>query len=118
MLAHILNGYDISLNTTNYSICKILKMFCVPPCWMCCAQVVSPLVCSHIGWYMTYDVSISNILYNKDIERLYVKIRKALRILWRLPYQTHSALLPHITGIPPLDVGIAKRFFKTCSYWF
>ncbi len=51
-------------------------------------------------------------LYNKDIERLYITSRKALRILWRLPYQTHSALLPHITRIPPLDVGIAKRFLK------
>ncbi len=51
-------------------------------------------------------------LYNEDIERLYVTSRKVLRILWRLPYQTHSALLPHITGIPALDVGIAKRFLK------
>ncbi len=51
-------------------------------------------------------------LFNKCIERLYVTSRKALRILWRLPYQTHSALLAHITGIPPLDVGIAKRFLK------
>ncbi len=49
---------------------------------------------------------------NKDIERLYVTSRKALRILWRLPYQTHSALLPHITGIPLLDVGIDKIFLK------
>ncbi len=30
----------------------------------------------------------------------------------RLAYQTHSVLLPHIIGIPPLDVGIAKRFLK------
>ncbi len=51
-------------------------------------------------------------LYNKDIERWNVTSRKALRILWRLPYQTHSALLPHITGIPAHDVGIAKRFLK------
>ncbi len=51
-------------------------------------------------------------LYNKDIERLYVTSRKALRILQKLLYQTHSTLLPHITGIPPLDVGIAKRFLK------
>ncbi len=57
-------------------------------------------------------------LYDKDIERLYVTSRKVLRILWRLLYQTHSALLPHITGIPPLDVGIAERFFKTYSYSF
>ncbi len=50
--------------------------------------------------------------YDEDIERLYVTSSKVLRILWRLPYQTHSALLPHITGIPPLDVSIAKRFVK------
>ncbi len=51
-------------------------------------------------------------LYNKDIERLYVTSRKAIWILCKLPYQTHSALLPYIIGIPPLDVGISKRFFK------
>ncbi len=51
-------------------------------------------------------------LYNKDIERLCVTSRKAIRMLWRLPCLTHSALLPHITGIPPLDIGIAKRFLK------
>ncbi len=34
------------------------------------------------------------------------------RVLWRLPYQTHSALLPHISGIPPLDVFLTKRVLK------
>ncbi len=42
------------------------------------------------------------VLYNKDVDRVYVTSRKAQRILCRLPYQTHSALLLHITGIPPL----------------
>ncbi len=54
----------------------------------------------------------NSALYNKDIERLYVTSRKALRVLWRLPYQTHSTLLPHMSGIPPLDVCIAKRVLK------
>ncbi len=34
------------------------------------------------------------------------------RILWRLPNQTHSDLLTHITGIPPFDVYLSKRFLK------
>ncbi len=43
------------------------------------------------------------------------QVKKKKRVLWRLPYQTHhahSALLPYISGIPPLDVCLAKRFLK------
>ncbi len=57
-------------------------------------------------------------LYNKDMERLYVTSRKALQVLWRLPYQTHSTLLPHISGIPPLDVYIAKNFLEHAQSGF
>ncbi len=62
--------------------------------------------------YKLYCQNQNCALYNKDIEILYITRRKALRILCKLPYQTQSVLLPHVTGIPPLDVGGAKRYFK------
>ncbi len=65
---------------------------------------------TNIIWYlMTIRIVPCN---NKDIARLYVTSRKALRVIWRLPYQTHSVLLPYISGIPPLDICLGMRCLK------
>ncbi len=56
---------------------------------------------NNIGWYVMAIRIVSCIIKI---------IRQALRVLSTLPYQTHNALLPHITGIPPVNVCLAERF--------
>jgi hypothetical protein len=50
--------------------------------------------------------------YSKQIEKLYVSIRKAQRRIWQLPNRCHNNLLAGITGMLPPDLFLYKRFTK------
>ena len=40
---------------------------------------------------------------------LYVAWRKAIRRVWKIPWSTHSNLLPHLAGVLPPELSFAKR---------
>ena len=49
-------------------------------------------------------------LYEDSIEDLNKAVRKAIRRVWRLPYRSHSSLLPHIADFKPCHITLWKRF--------
>ena len=51
-------------------------------------------------------------LYDKDMKRLQISQRKAIRRVWYLPWRAHGNLLPHISGYLPVDVTLDKRFMN------
>ena len=46
---------------------------------------------------------------DRGMTEVCVAWRKAVRRVWRVPATTHSALLPHITGVMPPELFFAKR---------
>ena len=40
---------------------------------------------------------------------LYFAWRKAIRRVWKIPWTTHSNLLPHLAGVLPPELAFAKR---------
>ena len=54
---------------------------------------------------------------SRDVERLYVTWRKAIRFLFQLPPKTHCVLLPLICNDVPFNVQLHRRlarFFTSC----
>ena len=43
------------------------------------------------------------------MNELYVAWRKAIRRVWKIPWSTHSNLLPHLAGVLPPELDFAKR---------
>ena len=58
-----------------------------------------------------YGVQI-HPLFDSSIKDISVAWRKAVRKCWRLPYQTHCNVLPHIAGVMDPEMVIAKRAIK------
>ena len=59
------------------------------------------------------------LLSCSSIESLCIAWRKALRTVWRLPYRTHSFLLPLISNVLPLFDEICRRsinFLRSCFF--
>jgi hypothetical protein len=56
--------------------------------------------------------SQSCMLYHKSFNELNIAWRKAMRRIWNVPYRTHGALLPFISGQNPCDVSLYKRFIR------
>ena len=51
--------------------------------------------------------------FNKTyLNKFYVAWRKAIRIIWKLPYRTHNNLLHSINLCLPIDVTLEKRSIK------
>jgi hypothetical protein len=61
-----------------------------------------------------YGVIFSQ-LYHRDVNKLYVTWRKAMRRIYKLPGRTHGNLLPIVTNILPADLQINLRFLKHMS---
>ena len=47
-----------------------------------------------------------------EVERFYTAWRKAIRVIWRLPYRSHCQLLPLICDDIPVELQLHKRFLK------
>ena len=45
------------------------------------------------------------------IHKFYILWRKAVRRIWKLPYNTHCVYLPKICNTLPIEIQLAKRFF-------
>ena len=43
------------------------------------------------------------------MNELYVAWRMAMRRVWKIPWTTHSNLLPHLAGVMPPELSFAKR---------
>ena len=54
-------------------------------------------------------------LGSKEVHHFYVAWRKAVRILWRLPYTTHCNLLHTINNSLLIEISLVKRSVK--SIW-
>ena len=46
------------------------------------------------------------------VDKVYTAWRKTVRLIWRLPYRTHSSLLPEICEISPFERQMHIRFFN------
>ena len=60
----------------------------------------------------SYYGSQSCMVYHNSFNELKISWRKAIRRVWNVPYRTHSALLPHISGQIPCEIMLYKRFVK------
>jgi hypothetical protein len=52
------------------------------------------------------------MLSHSDANNVNVAWRKAIRRVWKLPYKTHCALVPHIAKSLPVKFVMCKRFSK------
>jgi hypothetical protein len=77
-----------------------------------------PNVSSHVrnSLFQQYCLSLygsnSCMLNHSSICDISVAWRKAIRRVWKLPYMTHSNLLPHISKQLPVNYLMYKRFSK------
>ena len=51
-------------------------------------------------------------LTSSYINKFYTFWRKAVRQIWKIPYNTHCDYLPHIYDSLPIEIQIVKRFYK------
>ena len=51
-------------------------------------------------------------LNSKRVNELCIAWRKALRILWKVPYMTHCNIIEGLAGFDPLFVQLQRRFLK------
>ena len=51
-------------------------------------------------------------LYSSDIEAVYCAWRKAIRKVWRVPYNTHCNILPYLANCMNIDLLFAIRSIK------
>ena len=56
-----------------------------------------------------YGVQFLPIYDRKLMKDLYVAWRMAVRRVWKVPWTTHSNLLPHLAGVMPPELAFAKR---------
>ena len=56
-----------------------------------------------------YGSQFLPIYNNKIMNDIYVAWRLAIKRVWRIPWTTHSKLLPHITGKMPPELSFSKR---------
>ena len=59
-----------------------------------------------------YGAQFLPINNNNVMHPLYVAWRMAVRRVWRVPWTTHCNLLPHIAGVMPPELSLAKRSIK------
>ncbi len=84
-LAYILNGYEISFNTTNI----LFHMGFGPRCWICFGHVVYPL------WM--YIELLTGVLYKS----IYINWseQKVLKLVWMSEFQVENEMLCTLGGI-------------------
>ena len=63
-----------------------------------------------------YGSQFLPIYNNRIMNSLYVAWRMAVRRVWRIPWTSHSILLPHITGTMPPDLTFAKRSISFINF--
>ena len=72
-----------------FAKCKLFKQYC-------CSFYGAPL------WF----------LGSNRVTDLYVVWRKAVRVVWNIPYMTHTYVLPLLSECLPFDKAMEKRFVK------
>ena len=78
----------------SYIKCKLFKQYC-------CSFYGAPL------WN----------LYNKGSQDIFIAWRKALRVVWNIPYMSHRKTVALLSDCMPLEYSLKKRFvrfYKSC----